>query len=283
MENNMTKRILSIASLLTLFAGIAFGQQGGTNLTQTTLASAQYGGQQAGQSLNYQTTVNLASATGVQAANNGQPITWLYVGGEVEGVLTLVTGQTTIYNVLRGQFGTKIGSHPSGDMVLLYVSTPQFGGNSGSGGLQQTDPPVNGLCYSASSPIFGPPLVQQWLNVLTGAQWLCSTITNTWVPSWDNPLAGQSPKSTTTVASAAGLITPSGPLFEVSGTAAITGFNIPVGFNATAFGGGKFCINPTGTFTTTTANNIAKASTAVVGQLLCYTWDATDSKFIPSY
>jgi hypothetical protein len=273
----------SLALTLLLTVTFALGQQGGTNLTQTTLASAQYGGEQAGTSLNYQTTVSLASATGVQTAFNGQPITWIWVGGEAEGVLSLVTGQTTIYNVLRGQLGTKIGSHPSGDMVLLYVATPQFGGNSGSGGFQQTDPPVNGLCYSASSPIFGPPLVQQWLNVLTGAQWVCSTITNTWVPSWNNALAAQSAESTTTVASAAGLITPSGPLFEVSGTSAITGFNIPVGFNATAYGGGSFCINPTGAFTTTTANNIAKASTAVVGQLLCYKWDATNQKFIPSY
>jgi hypothetical protein len=276
-------KTISVVSVLLLAVTFALGQQGSASLTQTTLASAQYGGTQAGQSLNYQTTISLASATGVQAANNGQPITWIYVGGEAEGVLSLVTGQTTIYNVLRGQLGTKIGSHPSGDMVLLYVSTPQFGGYSGSGGFQATDPPVNGLCNSATSPIFGPPLVQQWLNVLTGAQWLCSTITNTWVPSWNNPLAGQSPESTTTVASAAGTITPSGPLFEVSGALAVTGFAIPVGFNATAYGGGSFCINPTGAFTTTTAGNIAKASTAVVGQLLCYKWDATDSKFVPSY
>jgi hypothetical protein len=280
------KNFTKIASLILSFlltATFALGQQGSTNLTQTTLASAQYGGTQAGQSLNYQTTVSLTSATNVQTAFNGQPITYIYVGGEVEGILSTVVGQTTIFQVLRGQMGTSIGSHPSGDMVLLYVVSPQFGGQSGSGGFQQTDPPRNGLCNSATSPLFGPPLVAQWLNVLTGAQWLCSTVTNTWVPSWSNPLAGQSPETTTTVASAAGLVTPSGPLFDVSGALAITGFNIPVGFNATAVGGGSFCIDPLAAFTTTTANNIAKASTAVIGQLLCYSWDASTSKFVPSY
>jgi hypothetical protein len=80
------------------------------------------------------------------------------------------------------------------------------------------------------------------------------------------------------VASAAGLVTPSGPLFHITGTAAITGFNIPVGFT-----GGSFTVIPDGAFTTTTANNIAIASTAVVSKPLTFTFDAGTAKFYPSY
>ncbi|HEY1533771.1 MAG TPA: hypothetical protein VGF76_07120, partial [Polyangiaceae bacterium] len=97
-----------------------------------------------------------------------------------------------------------------------------------------------------------------------------------WVPGWGNT---DSPaRVSAAVASAAGLITPSGPLFHITGTAAITGFNVPVGFQS-----GGFCAIPDGAFTTTNATNIAIASTAVVNKLLCWTWDDTNSKFVPSY
>lgn len=275
-------KITKIASILVLalFGTLSFGQ---TALTQTTLASAQGGGSTAlasglgasGQV--YSTTVNLASATGITQAVNGQPVTFLLVGNELEAVLTLVTGQTTIFNVLRGQFGTKVGAHPSGDMVLASIVTPQFGGFQGSGGLQVTDPPYNGNCTAAGTN------QTPWVNVLTGAQWLCSTITNTWVPGWNNPLAPGSAKVTAAQASVAGACTISGPLFHMTGALACTSFTIPTGFNATATGGGQFCVIPDGAFTTTATNNIAKASTAVVNQTLCFTWDATNSKFTASY
>jgi hypothetical protein len=47
--------------------------------------------------------------------------------------------------------------------------------------------------------------------------------------------------------------------------------------------GAPFCIIPDGTFTTTATNNIALASTAVVNKLLCYTFDSTNKKYVPSY
>jgi hypothetical protein len=275
MENNMKKTILSIFGMLALSASLAFGQ---ASLTQTTLSSAQAGGNNpSGITSNYQTTVSLTSATGVQAAFNGQPITFILVGNEEEGILSLVTGQTTIYNVLRGQNGTKVSPHASGDMVLISVVSPQFGGYQGSGGLQATDPPYNGACLSTATN------QTPWVNVLTAGQWLCSSITGTWVPGFNSSYTPGLAKVTAAVASAAGAILPSGPLFHVTGTAAVTGFTIPVGFNATTVGGGQFCVIPDGAFTTTTAGNIAIASTAVVNRLLCFTWDATNSKFVPSY
>ena len=275
----MTKtiKILALASLL-LVSLAAFGQ---ASLTQTTLGAAQNCGPACGASgvaaNNLSLTVNLASATGITQSFNGQPVTFILVGQEVEGILTLVTGQTTIYNVLRGQMGTKESAHPSGDMVLAEVVTPQFGGYSGSGGFQQTDPPVNGNCTGTNT------LATPWINVFTGAQWLCSSITNTWVPGWNNPYSGGPggrASATATVASAA-TMTPSGPFFHVSGTTTMTTFGIPIGFNATAAGGGSFCYVNDGVASTTAGNNIGASVTAVANTMVCWTWDAGQSKFYP--
>jgi hypothetical protein len=274
------KNILKLASFVlgfSLFAATSYAQ---TALTQTTLSALQTGGpagQVSGLTNNYSTTIALASATGIQTAFNGQPITYVYVGSELEGILTTVPGSTTIFNVLRGQWGTKVSAHPTGDMVLAQVVTPQFGGFQGSGGFQTTDPPYNGACLATATN------VTPWVNVLTGEQFTCSSVTGTWVSSWGIFASIAGTKATATVPSVAGALLPSGLLFEVSGALAITSFSIPVGFNATAVGGGQFCMIPTGTFTTTATNNIAKASTAVVGQLLCETWDPTQLKFVASY
>lgn len=273
----MIKRFIKLLGLLVLLAGVSLAQQ---SLTQTTLAAAQGGGPSqlsSGISTNLSTTVSLTSATGIQAASNGQPVTFIYVDQEVEGILTLVTGQTTIFNVLRGQMGTKESAHATADMVLAQVVSPQFGGGSGSGGFQVTDPPFNGACTGTNTN-FTP-----WINVMTQAQWLCSSITSTWVPGFSNAYVGGMERTTAAVASAAGQVTPSGPLFHITGALAITGFLVPIGFNATAVGGGQFCVIPDGAFTTTTANNIALASTGVVNKLLCWSWDTTNSKFVPTY
>lgn len=73
-------------------------------------------------------------------------------------------------------------------------------------------------------------------------------------------------------------ITPTGQIFHITGTTAIATINIPyTGFN------GSITIIPDGIFTTTTAGNIALASTAVVGKALIMTYDNTTSKWYPSY
>jgi hypothetical protein len=133
-----------------------------------------------------------------------------------------------------------------------------------------SDADPQGSCVTASTK------TAPHVNVITGKEWLCSTVTLSWVPGFMNLTAPA--RVTAAVASAAGAITPSGPLFHVTGALAVTGFTIPVGF---AYG--SFSIVPDGAFTTTTAGNIAIASTAVVNKLLTFTWDDTASKFIPSY
>jgi hypothetical protein len=260
------KRML-VGCFLLAVMGLASMARAQSAITQTTLASAMDASTP---------SLKVASNSGITIAQNGQAATLGLIDTEVVGFLfqTALPSQPTVYSILRGQMGTKAASHASGQMVLIQTNA-RFGGFSlPIGGFQSIDPPLNGTCPSGGL----------WINVTTAAQWLCSSVTGTWVPGWHNPLASSiDRKVTAAVASAAGLVTPSGPLFHITGALAITGFNIPVGFNATAVGGGGFCAIPDGTFTTTTANNIALASTAVVNKTLCWTWDATNQKFTPSY
>lgn len=222
-------------------ASAAFGQ---ISLTQTTLAAA------VTQSAD---RIVVASATGMSAG------TALYIQdfsaprGELVKVVS-VTGLTV--RITRGQVGAQT-AHTSGSLVLIapvpsafYTYNPQ------------------GACTSTAVQ-YTP-----WVNTSTGEQWLCSSVLGSWVRGWGSSNSGP----TAAVASAAGLITPSGPLFHVTGTAAITGFTLPVGYN-----GSPICIIPDGIFTTTTANNIALASTAVVSRQLCYQYDKAANKFYPSY
>lgn len=243
-----------------------------TALTQTTLSAAvNGGGPYSGVSQQLDMQITVASVTGfVAALSNNNVQSYAYIDREAVAVIG-VNSTTKIVTVMRGQLGTIATPHASGQMVLVaQTNTP------GANAFFQYDP--SGKCTTAAT------LSTPWVNVLTADQWLCSTITTNWVPGFGNTGASGIPQQVTAaVASAAGLITPSGPLFHITGALAITGFNIPVGFNATALGGGSFCVIPDGTFTTTTANNIALASTAVVNKLLCWSWDATNSKFVPTY
>lgn len=212
-------------------------------LTQTSLSGAINDNVQ---------TFRLASYTNITA---GSTPTLLMV--EKEAMLVLSVTSTNV-TVARGQNGTAAVGHVTGEMVLAGPPNYFFGKTP------------TGSCVSSAL------LVLPFVDVSTGAQYLCSTVLGKWVAGWQNDLI--LPNVTAAVASAAGLITPSGPLFHVTGTAAITGFNIPLGF---AYG--SFTIIPDGVFTTTTANNIAIASTAVVGKPLTFVYDPNTTKLYPSY
>jgi hypothetical protein len=82
-----------------------------------------------------------------------------------------------------------------------------------------------------------------------------------------------------TIASAS-TIAPTKQITFISGTTAINTITAPTGIATT---GGQVTIIPTGIFTTTTAGNIALASTAVVSRALIMTYDATTAKWYPSY
>ncbi len=220
-----------------------------TALTQTTLSAAVSASA---------TVITLASVTGVSAGNvlAGTVGTQLYVVdvgqkiGETMNVLAVSGLSVTVGRVPGAEV-----SHASGAMVLAGQPNQFYG-------------------YDPTGATDGPNT--PWVNVYTGNQWLYSSISGTWVPGFGNTVT--SPQATLLVASAAGVVVPTGPLFHINGTNAITGFTIPVGGV-----GATFSVIPDAVFTWTAAGNIALAGTAVVNKLLTFAWDSTNSKYIPSY
>ena len=247
-----TLKLAVLSFALLLLPMLASAQQ--NNLTQTTLSAALTASG---------TTVVLASGTGVTTGANAYT-TALYIDREYLVVTANPGAVSGTYTVLRGQGGTGATAHASGTMVLL--GKPSW--------FVASDP--QGVCVLAN--VIATPIV----NYKTGNESLCSSVTLTFGPGFMNSIP-EVAIVTKLVASAAGAILPSGPLFHVNGTAAITGFTIPVGCNATAVGGCQFTIIPDAVFTWTAAGNIALAGTAVVNKALTFTWDATNSKWVPSY
>lgn len=246
----MKKTFATLSAVIVLLAAAAFGQ---TAITQTTLSSTVGSSPQ---------SIVLASNTGVVAKK-----TVIFVDQEAMFVNSINASNSL--NVSRGYEGTPVAGHVSGARVLVGPPAnfaPLVRGVNADG-----DP--TGQCTAANT------IITPFVNIKNGRQWLCSTVTLEWTPGWGN--ASQFPQPTAAVASAAGQITPSGPLFHITGALAITGFVVPVGFPVK--GGQTFCVVPDGTFTTTTANNIALASTAVVNKTLCWTYDTANAKFVPSY
>lgn len=271
-------RAVAVLTFLVALAGTMFGQ---TALTQTTLAAAVNGPTlYSGNSNALQTQVTLTSVTGVNGPVLGsQPTTLLYVGKEAMAVMA-VNSTTKVVQVLRA-YGGVGAPHPNGDMVLIGAiasSNPALaqGGNPVAG-FFEFDP--SGNCTASATQ------TTPWINISTGAQWLCSTLTNTWVPGFGNPGNSGTPNAMSAAVASATTLTPSGPLFHITGSTAVTTIGIPIGFNATAVGGGQFCVIPDNATAAgfTAGNNIAISTTFVVNKLLCMTWDATNSKFVPTY
>lgn len=248
-------KLLILTLALLLVPSLSLGQQ--FTLTQTTLAADVTAGT---------TTFQLASVTGIIGqSNNPGTGTGIYIDREYASVISVNTSAKTV-SVLRGMDGTKASAHKTGNMVLF--------GNPNA--FAAFDPA--GTCVVAQVP------AQPTINVNTGAEWLCSSVTLTWVSGFSVGTSGGIPfVVTAAVASAAGVVLPSGPLFHITGALAITGFTTPTGCNATTRGGCSFTVIPDGTFTWTAAGNIAIAGTAVVNKALTFTWDATNSKWVPSY
>jgi len=242
------KKLFALLAFALLLSAPLFGQ-GGVNSIVATYTSA-------AMTLD-DSIVKVNSATGISVS----PATILYVVdvGNPRGEAMKVTAvSSTTITVSRGQSGTSITPHASGAMVLL--GRPDW--------FYTRDP--LGKCTAASTH------ANPWVNIASGNQWLCSTITGTWVAGFGNHSVA--PKDTTAVASAAGAVTPTGPLFHMTGTEAITSFTVAVGMR-----GNDFCVIPDAAFTTVAGNNIAEASTADANQTLCFTWDATNSKYTSSY
>ena len=255
----MKKLIAVLSVFLALACALpAFGQSTIT-LTATSLSAAI--------TTTAQTALTVASATGITANN-----TVLYIedgpGGNPEAVFVNSVNGTQI-SVTRGYNGTLTNTHNALSVVL--AGSPQ--------NFFSVDP--SGACTAATA-------VTPYVNILTGRQWICSSVSSLWVPGYFNDV--KNPGVTTAVASAAGAVNPTGPLFHVTGALAITAWGSSTtaglgagGGSATQPYGASFCIIPDAGFTTTATNNIAFASTGVLNKLLCYTFDGTNKKYVPSY
>ena len=97
----------------------------------------------------------------------------------------------------------------------------------------------------------------------------------------DVPVSGalQTIQAAPTIASAT-TITPTAYITFISGVVSIATITVPQALLRT---GGQITIIPTGIFSTTTAGNIALATTAVVSKALIMTYDAVTAKWYPSY
>lgn len=238
----------SIALAAVLFTGAVHAQ---VALTQTTLSAA---------ISNTDTRITVASATGISAAASGTPATYLWIAdpGELLGELVAVktVSGTTLTVNRSGQF---VRAHVSGAVVVI-----------GPPAAFPTRSP-HGACTAANTA-YTP-----WIDVTTGLYWLCSTKTLSWVPGFGNYAAPVG--RTADVASAAGTTLPSGPFFQTTGTNAITGWTLPVGFN-----GGSFTTVFAGAATWTAAGNIASASLEAMTALcpVTFTWDVVAAKWYPS-
>ena len=248
-----TLKLAVLALLLVLLPSLAMGQ---TALTATSTSAAMSA---------TATSVVVASATGITVPTNSY--TALYIDKELMTVIRL--SGTTVY-VIRGQGGTQANAHISGAIVWVLPAT---------GAAFSFDP--QGACTGSGA---GAGVIQYtpWINQITGNLWVCSSVTGKWGPFYGNPGSSGSPlQPSTAVASAAGLVTPTGPLFHMTGGNAVTGFNVPVGFRT----GYCFTVISDSTWTWTNANNIAVSSTATqTGTTVTFCYDAASTKpFFPSH
>ncbi len=261
----MTRQsIFSCVAVLALLTASCFGQATASNLllTATSLAASV---------TNSSTSLRVASATGITANT-----TLLYIddgtGGNGEAVFVNSVSGTTI-GITRGYQGTKASAHLSGSVVMAGPP-PAFVSRDPSGACTAS------AAYTPTINILGGS------NGLKGGnQWICSSVTNSWVPGFFNT---QRPAGVTTlVASAAGACTVSGPLFHMNGTNACTAWGASTssglgagGGSATQSYGAPFCIIPDAAFTWTATNNIAVAGTAVANLMVCFTFDGTQKKYV---
>lgn len=238
----------SLTLALGLVAVLALPAAAQVAVTQTTLSAA------VGVS---DPTWPLTSVTGIAAGSA------IYADSELAFVTALSGLNAT---VTRGSDGTAPAAHASGEVVTASVS------GSHDGPFWRVNPP-NGTC------VVGSETFSLRVNTRTGDIWRCNN--STWMAINDvgDKTFKNYPGPGAPVASVAGLIAPVAGLFHITGALAITGITVPAGCAT----GCQITIIPDGAFTTTTATNIAIASTAVVSKALIMTWEPVAGKWYPSY
>lgn len=202
--------------------------------------------------------------------------------------LPMTTGVTGTLSVNNGGTGVT-SSTGTGSVVLSsgpVLVTPVLGAATATS--------INGVAFTSTTATLNLASGSTLQTANSYAIELTATgNTNVTLPTSGTLITGSSPTITTptivgvtatsaaapTIASAT-TIAPSTAIAFVSGTTPIATITAPVPISST---GGQITLIPTGTFTTTTAGNIALASTAVVSKALIMTYDATTAKWYPSY
>jgi hypothetical protein len=225
------------------------------SLTQTTLSAAITASQ---------ASIPVASAAHIVAPSGGyyQKIYVIDPNGMKGELMTVLAVSGTQVSVSRlDEFK---GPHASGSIVLMADLDP-----------------VSGACFYTTNPVgtpaADPGLTVPYVNVVTGEQWIYSSVTGGWVPGWNNPAVGKG--CTTAIASGdSAAVTPTGPLFHVTGSSGVTSFVIPVGF-----AGGSFMTINDGAWTTTAGNNVGSTTTQVATSTTTWTYSTSDAKFYCSH
>lgn len=186
------------------------------------------------------------------AFNSSNQFALALVGGQVDGILIAAVGS-----------GDETTCYTSGNILV------RAGGTATAGGLAMTD--ANGK------------FIDRVAGAVAAGRFLTGTTTDGDLVLMEFFTRGQQTNKVrgANTASAAGVVAPpaGADYFHITGALAITGFTNPTGIQD----GARLTVIPDGAFTWTTATNIAVAGTAVVSRLLDFQWDATTSKWYPSY
>ena len=169
------------------------------------------------------------------------------LGTPISGVLSNCTGLP----VATGVSGLGTG-------VATFLATP----SSANLRTALTDETGTGSAVFATTPTLVTPVI----GAATGTSLSLSGF---------NAVSAAAP----TIASAT-TIAPTTPIAFVSGTTAVVNITAAAPIST---GGGTITLIPTGAFTWTAAGNIAVLGTAVVNRALTMTYDATTTKWYPSY
>jgi len=212
-----------------------------------------------------QTSVAVASATGITAQGSGATAQYGLIDREIVAIRGLPGASTTL-TIMRGQNGTRATAHVSGATftVIPAVNNPQFVNYVPSGACVRSN-----LTYV---PVVVGGTSVQGMN---GSTFDCLGVTTAgqWVQTNDNgtPVLGSTMAST---AGALGLFT--GTYLKVSGTNAITGFTNPAGIAP----GFTVYLEATGVWTWTAAGNILTAgTTTAAGRVMVFVWNG--AKWVP--